>query len=108
MLKFRNTVLPALAGIALAGPAVAADYTVTQKNKQFDKAELTVSAGDAVRFVNQDDHAHNVYSRSSGNTFDLGLQDPGTGESVVFSTPGTVNVRCAIHPKMKMTVTVKP
>lgn len=108
MLKIRNTVVAAITGIALASPAVAADYTVTQKNKQFDKVELKVSAGDSIRFVNQDDHAHNVYSRSSGNTFDLGLQDPGTGESVVFSTPGSVNIRCAIHPKMKMTVMVSP
>lgn len=108
MVKICRIALAVVAAAAIAGPAAAAEHTVVQKNKEFDKAELTISAGDSVRFVNEDDHAHNVYSRSAVKPFDVGLQAPGTGETVVFSSPGTVRVRCAIHPKMKMTVIVKP
>lgn len=108
MFQYKRISLAAIVGMALAGPAIAADYTVVQKNKSFDKTELTISVGDTVRFANEDIHAHNVYSRSSANRFDVGLQNPGTWVEVFFATQGTIRVRCAIHPKMKMTITVKP
>lgn len=108
MFQYKRISLAGIIGMALAGPAVAAEFTVVQKNKAFDNRELTISVGDTVRFANEDVHAHNVYSRSSANRFDVGLQNPGTLVEVFFATPGTIRVRCAMHPKMKMTITVKP
>jgi plastocyanin len=60
-----------------------------------------------VTFVNDDDNVHNVYSATPGQEFDLGAQQPGTAGSHVFATSGEVKVRCAIHPRMRLTVTVE-
>ena len=45
-------------------------------------------------------------STSRGNEFNLGSVGPGTSVPVAFDNAGTVDVICAIHPRMKMTVTV--
>ena len=89
-----------------ASGAMAEEHTVSQAAKKFDQKKLTVKSGDTVAFVNNDDVSHNVYSRSDANTFDLKLQEPGQSNAVAFNTPGKVKVRCAIHPKMKLTVSV--
>ena len=38
--------------------------------------------------------------------FNLGSQPPGASTDVAFKETGEVHVICAIHPRMKMTVTV--
>ena len=45
-------------------------------------------------------------SASKGNEFNLGSQAPGTSTDVTFKEAGDVQVICAIHPRMKMTVKV--
>jgi plastocyanin len=89
-----------------ATAALAAQHVVNQVDKQFAMAELTVKVGESVEFKNVDKVAHNVMSRSKGNTFNLGSQKPGDTSSHTFETAGKVKVRCAIHPKMKMTINV--
>jgi plastocyanin len=49
---------------------------------------------------------HNIYSTTKGNEFNLGSQSPGTSTDVMFSEAGEVQVMCAIHPRMMMTVKV--
>lgn len=88
--------------------ANAADFEVSQKNKEFSAATLAVKVGDSVSFTNADPFFHNVFSLSDAKTFDLGSYPAGQGRKVTFTEPGTVEVECAIHPTMKMTVTVKP
>jgi plastocyanin len=46
-------------------------------------------------------------STSKGNEFNLGSQPPGTSTDVTFKEAGEVQVICAIHPRMKMTVKVE-
>lgn len=93
--------------LCLAGTAaLAADVRVSQKDKAFDPGRVTVTAGQSITFRNDDEVAHNVMSRSSGNRFNLKLQRPGEETRVTFETPGAVEVRCAIHPRMKLTVEV--
>ena len=48
---------------------------------------------------------HNVYARTPGHQFDMGARAPGQADTVRFARPGTVEIRCAIHPKMRLTVT---
>lgn len=91
----------------MASSAFAAEHTVTQKGMSFMPKTLTVKVGDSVAFLNNDKLTHNVFSKSSGNSFNLKAVRPGKSESVTFSTPGDVKVRCAIHPKMKMTIKVE-
>ena len=89
-----------------AATAQAEIHTVIQSGKQFDQKRITIKVGDEITFVNRDRVAHNVYSRTKGTQFDLKVQNPGASNTVTFDNPGVVKVRCAIHPKMKLTVNV--
>jgi len=89
-------------------PAGAADVAITQRDKSFSEKSLTVKSGDRVVFTNADGIVHNVYSATPGHEFELKTQKPGQSDTVPFTKPGTVEVQCAIHPKMKLQVTVAP
>lgn len=86
--------------------AVAAERTITQKGKVFSETAVTVKKGDALVFLNDDNVSHNIMSSSAGNEFNLGSQRPGMTTPVTFNKAGDVAVVCAIHPRMKMSVTV--
>lgn len=100
-------ILLAIASILETSEAMAEDVIVTQDRKAFSEKEVTINAGDSITFVNNDSVTHNVYSRSKGNKFDSGAQAPESSTIQTFSSPGKVKVRCAIHPRMKLTVRVE-
>jgi plastocyanin len=104
-------VLAILIALACAGTlslqAEATEFRVTQKGQQFNPRALTVKAGDEVVFVNDDTGTHNVFSESPANSFDLKAQRPGASTRVAFPKAGKVDVRCAIHPSMRMTIEVE-
>ena len=85
----------------------AAETEVLQKNKQFSVKSLKVKVGDSVNFKNEDPFFHNIFSLSAPKTFDLGSYPQGQSKKVTFDKPGVVEVECAIHPEMKMTVEVQ-
>ncbi len=92
--------------------ATAEDFTVEQKGKLFAykgaKVEsLKIKRGDVIQFKNMDPYFHNVFSLSDAKMFDLGSYPRGQSRSVAFDKSGKVEVECAIHPQMKMTVEVK-
>lgn len=93
--------------IVLAGAPKTADHEVRQRDKTFSVTTLTVKPGDTIVFLNDDDLTHNVYSTAKGNEFNLRAQSPGTSASVTLATEGTIEIRCAFHPKMKLVVTVR-
>jgi len=95
-----------LGALFAAAPALAETHTVEQKDKQFTVKSLKVKVGDTVAFKNADPFAHNVFSLSDTKTFDLGSYPQGQSKSVTFTTPGTVEVECAVHPGMKMKIEV--
>jgi len=97
----------ATACLSLTSLAHAAEVVIDQHNKEFSENSITIKVGDSVRFVNKDDIVHDVHSMSEGHEFDLGVQKPGSETTYTFDKPGKVNVRCAIHPKMKLDVTVE-
>ena len=90
-----------------SGASMAGEHTVGQKDKAFTQESLSVSVGDTVHFQNQDPFFHNVYSLSDASTFDLGSYPEGESKSVTFDTPGMIEVECAVHPSMTMTIDVK-
>lgn len=92
----------------LIAPVQAAEHVVGQKNKQFTTKALTVKVGDTVKFLNEDPFQHNIFSLSETATFDLGSYPKGESRGHTFAKPGTVEVECALHPNMRMTVEVKP
>jgi cytochrome c peroxidase len=107
MMKQLQVLFPlALLALAATVPA-AAPITITQKGLQFSSTELTVGKGQVVTFVNDDRTSHNITVKGDGVNLNGGLQQPGGQFSVPFTKPGTYEVSCGIHPKMKLEVTVK-
>jgi plastocyanin len=105
-----RTLAPVLALLAalFASSAHAEEHVVVQKNKSFPAKKLTVHVGDTVKFVNDDPFAHNIFSLSDTKSFDLGSYGHGLSKSVTMDKPGEVDVECAVHPEMKMTIQVQP
>ena len=98
------------ATLAFAGACAHAsqEVVVTQKSKSFSTAKLTIHAGDKVTFRNEDSFVHNVFSLTDANSFDLGTYPQGQAKSVTFAKAGTYDIECAIHPEMKLQITVAP
>jgi plastocyanin len=95
--------------LGLFGPsalALAASHTIHQKGRMFSSELKTVKKGELLTLLNDDTVPHNVMSVSPGNAFDLGSQRPGTSTDVTFTKAGEVEIICAIHPRMKMTIAV--
>ena len=87
--------------------AAADAFQVTQKKRAFNYKEITVNAGDIVRFGNDDEFIHQVYVDSPAFKFDTAESPPGNTIDIKFTTPGTFEVHCHIHPKMKLVVKVQ-
>lgn len=104
---FLKTVLLFAAWSVFASTAHAGDIEVAQKNKKFSQEKLNIKVGDSVIFKNEDPFVHNIFSLSDTKTFDLGTYPQGQAKKVTFDKPGTVDIECAIHPDMKMTVNVE-
>lgn len=107
MKRTQLTLLLAAASLVPAAVLFAADHVIDQKDRTFSQADLIIKQGDSVTFKNSDEVVHNVFSNTPGLEFDLRRQPPGGSSTVPFPKAGTVEVRCSIHPKMKLTVTVK-
>ena len=84
----------------------AAPFTMTTRSKTFLPHVLAVPAGSTITFPNEDPIAHNLFSLTPGNSFDLGLYRRGAGKAHKFDAPGTVNVYCNVHPNMSAVVHV--
>jgi plastocyanin len=95
-------------GLEVAYLAVAADHKIIQKEMAFHPNELSIKVGDNIHFINADIGTHNAYVSSDTFQFDLQAQQPGNSKSVTFTRPGVFEVRCAMHPRMKLKVTVTP
>ena len=93
-------ILPAFAGEP-------GEHPVDQKNKEFSQTDITIKPGEKVVFNNSDTVTHNVFSNSKVYPFHIKIQQPGSSSTVQFGNEGVTEVRCAIHPKMKLMVTVK-
>jgi plastocyanin len=93
--------------VAAVAVRAAAPVTVNQKGLQFSAPDLAVTKGQVVVFANDDRTTHNITVTGGGLNLNSGLQPPGVEFKVPFAKPGTYAVSCGIHPKMKMSVTVK-
>jgi plastocyanin len=103
----RNLILLTLvmsAGFSIG--AFAATEVIHQKGRTFSAENLTIKKGQPLTFFNDDSVPHNIMSTSKGNEFNLGSQSPGSSTDVMFKVAGDVQVICAIHPRMKLTVKV--
>ncbi len=91
------------------GAPVRDRVTIDQKDKRFVPAWAVVRSGTTVAFPNNDNIYHNVFSLSSGNSFDLGLYNSsGEAKTHTFNSPGAIDIYCNIHPQMAASVLVVP
>lgn len=98
----------ALAAAGLPWAALASAATeIVQRNRTFAVAEAEVEAGTTVRFTNEDDFPHQIHVTGPDMNLDSPLQGSGQVVEVAFPAPGTFDVRCGIHPRMRMSVRVK-
>ena len=105
----RLAVATALA-TALSTIAFAAETSITQAGQAFSETDVTIKAGDHLKFLNQDDVKHNILVQAGDDdddAKDMGLQVPGQSIDVPFDKAGKFVVRCHIHPGMKLNVAVK-
>jgi amicyanin len=90
------------AGLAWA----AADAKVNIDNFTFGPEKLIVKAGTTVTWTNEDDIPHTV--ASSTKAFKSKALDTDDSFSFTFTTPGTYEYFCSLHPHMVGTVVVEP
>jgi plastocyanin len=72
----------------------------------FSPNPTNVSAGTTITWVNHDGTIHTATS-SSGAFDTQGISPGATSRGVTFSTPGTFQYRCSIHPNMVGTINVQ-
>ena len=82
--------------------------TISQRNLHFSPTFVVAVKGQKVDMPNDDDVAHNVYSFTGMNQFNLGIYPKGESRSVVFEKTGIVDVFCSIHHNMHARVFVVP
>lgn len=100
------TVLLVVIIIGLMSGGLVATQAIRQKGRMFSINSIAIKKGESLTFVNDDNVHHNIASISQGNEFNLGSQPPGTSTEVTFTEAGDVQIFCAIHPRMKLTVKV--
>jgi amicyanin len=105
-------VLGAVVGSGLAGGVLVARAQTTTStavsidNFTFSPQQLTVKAGTTVTWTNKDDIPHGI--AATGNTFKRSAaMDTDDNYSFTFTTPGTYQYFCYIHPHMTGTVVVE-
>jgi plastocyanin/outer membrane murein-binding lipoprotein Lpp len=82
---------------------------IQQKEKRFVPRWAVVQRGTTIEFPNTDNIYHNVFSLSSGNSFDLGLYNSSSeAKTHVFNEAGAVDIYCNIHPQMAASALVVP
>jgi plastocyanin len=95
-------------GAMLAFGAVAAqDATdvITIDNFTFTPKELTVAVGTTVKWVNHDDIPHTVVEKKT--TFRSKALDTDDSYSFTFTSAGTFDYFCGLHPHMVGQIIVK-
>ena len=75
-------------------------HAYDQKGMRFIPHVMTVTVGDTVDFLNDDNLVHNVYS-SDNEGYNLGSFKQGEKRTYTFEKPGVYGQLCSIHPEMQ-------
>ncbi len=87
-----------------AAPVPSSPTTVEIKDQAFTPAQLNITPGTTVRFVNNDTEVHTA--TADNNLFDTGELQPGESLEVYFEGSGSVTYHCELHPDMKGSIVV--
>jgi amicyanin len=98
---------PVIGAMLAAASVMAQDTTnaVTIDNFTFKPPELTVAVGTTVKWVNHDDIPHLVVSKDKA--FRSKALDTDESFSYTFTSAGTFDYFCGLHPHMVGKVIVK-
>src|SRR3984885_12701193 len=98
----------ALAAVVLPGWADTAPQTITISidNFTFTPQTMTVKTGTTVTWTNKDDIPHGIAATNNAFTRSKAL-DTDDSFSFTFTTPGTFQYFCYVHPHMTGTIVVE-
>ena len=96
----------ALAGGVLVARAQTAASSVSIDNFTFTPKTLTVKAGTTVTWTNKDDIPHGIAWTNNAFKRSQAL-DTNDSASLTFTTPGTYQYFCYLHPHMTGTIVVQ-
>jgi amicyanin len=91
--------------VAWTRAAHAEEANVKIDNFIFDPPVLKVKAGTVVTWTNEDDIPHTVVAAS--RTFKSKALDSDEKYSFQFTTPGSYEYFCSLHPQMKAAIVVE-
>jgi plastocyanin len=95
-----------LAGGVLVARAASPATAVSIDNFTFTPQSLTVKAGTTVTWTNKDDIPHGIAATNNAFKRSLAL-DTDDSFSFTFTTPGTYQYFCYVHPHMTGTIVVE-
>jgi plastocyanin len=105
----RRVVISSLVTIAFLLPWAAAaraeEATVRIDNFTFNPPALKIKPGTVVTWINEDDIPHTVVA--TRGTFKSKPLDTDDKYSFIFTTPGSYEYFCSLHPHMTATIIVE-
>jgi len=98
---------PIIGAMLVFGAVAAQDATnvITIDNFTFSPKELTIAVGTTVKWVNHDDIPHTIVEKKT--TFRSKALDTDDSYSFTFTSAGTFDYFCGLHPHMVGQVIVK-
>ena len=85
----------------------AAGNRVVMKDIKFVPEAITVEAGTAITWTNEDSAPHDVVNAEDGQEPKSDLFGKGKSYEFTPSKPGTIKYVCTVHPGMEGTITVE-
>jgi plastocyanin len=104
LVKSTVTATPAAPLVTTRAPV--SDTTIIIQKMAYNPAQLTVKAGDIVRWVNKDSVVHSVVFSKDAKIDPSGVLAPSQSFSVRFYNTGVYNYSCGQHPQMQGSVVV--
>ena len=95
-----------LKDVAFRGTLPTRKGEIRQEHETFVPHVTALTRGSSLDFPNADPIYHNVFSLSSGSSFNLGRYPQGESRTRTFAKAGIVKVYCQIHSHMSATIMV--
>jgi plastocyanin len=104
--EIKNVVVYVRMAAAFRGMLPNRKAEIRQEHETFVPHVAALTRGSSIEFPNDDPIYHNVFSLSSGASFNLGRYPKGDARTRTFASPGIVKVYCNIHSHMSATIRV--
>lgn len=96
------------AAAILVAPSLAnGPQTISQKNRTYAPGKITLNVGETLRVLNDDIFLHHAFIKDKNMNYDSGSMESGEARDIIFDETGYFKMGCAIHPKMRLDITVE-